>query len=302
MTFASRTIDGRMPGPRLLIIAGVHGDEYEPMAAVRRLATLLDPAALRGRATLVPVVNEPAFRRASRTAEDGLDLARTCPGRSDGTITEVIAAEISSLIRDSDFLIDLHTGGTRYTLAPLAGYMLHSDANVLEAQRRMARAFGFPLVWGTDASLSGRTLSVARDASVPAIYTERGGGGSFDPSGVEPLVEGCLNVMGELGMIERSPTQTTPRWEIEDTRRGSGYLQGCHRSPRDGFFERDARLKLFDRIRAGDSLGTVCDPLGESAIPVQAEVTGLLIGLHTSAAVAAGDGLAIVVETGDGDE
>ena len=45
----------------------------------------------------------------------------------------------------------------------------------------MARAFNLPLIWGTDASLEGRSLSVARDAAVPAIYAEYLGGGVFSP-------------------------------------------------------------------------------------------------------------------------
>ena len=50
---------------------------------------------------------------------------------------------------------------------PLVGYGLHGDESVLEGQRQMARAFNLPVVWGTDASLEGRSLSVARDANPP---------------------------------------------------------------------------------------------------------------------------------------
>src|SRR5947209_7577025 len=90
----SKVLAGRGEGPHLLITGGVHGDEFEPMAAVRRLLREIDPARLRGRITFVPVVNEPAFERGRRTAEDGLDLARTCPGRDDGSMTERIAASL----------------------------------------------------------------------------------------------------------------------------------------------------------------------------------------------------------------
>src|SRR5690242_8836241 len=108
----SKTIVGAQPGPRLLIVAGVHGDEYEPMEAVRRLIADITPEQLKGSVTLVPCVNEAAFRRASRVGEDQLDLARVCPGRPDGSITERIAHALSELIGRSDFFIDMHTGGT----------------------------------------------------------------------------------------------------------------------------------------------------------------------------------------------
>src|SRR5688500_15030903 len=102
----SKTIFGTPDGPHLLITGGVHGDEFEPMAAIRSLCHSLGAQDLRERVTVVPVVNEPTFRRGSRCTEDGLDLARTCPGRPDGTISEQIAQSLSSLIRSADYYID----------------------------------------------------------------------------------------------------------------------------------------------------------------------------------------------------
>ena len=176
MQLQKRVIEGRLPGPSLLITGGVHGDEFEPMIAVRRLMARPEWSQLRGRLTLAPVVNEAALARGSRVAEDGLDLARTCPGRANGSITEQAAHALSAMIREADYYIDLHTGGTALSVWPLAGYMLHANAEVLEKQRLMARAFNLPLIWGTDANLEGRSLSVARDANVPAIYAEYEGG------------------------------------------------------------------------------------------------------------------------------
>src|SRR6185437_995270 len=121
--------------------------------------------------------------------------------RSAGSVTERVAHALSRLIRSADFYVDLHTGGTRLRVLPLVGYMLHPDLGVLDAQRRMARAFGLPIIWGTDPSLNGRSLSVARDARIPAIYAEYHGGGGYDPEGVGAYVSGCLNVLTELGMI-----------------------------------------------------------------------------------------------------
>ena len=140
-----REIIGAQPGPHVLITGGVHGDEFEPMAALRQLGAEFSEqpglvAALRGRVTLVPVVNEAAFVRGQRVAEDQLDLARTCPGRAGGSVTERTAHALSALIRTADFYLDLHTGGTELAVFPLTGYMMHPRADVLETQRRMARA------------------------------------------------------------------------------------------------------------------------------------------------------------------
>jgi predicted deacylase len=290
---------GREPVPRVLVTGGVHGDEFEPMAAVRRLiGRFRDSPPVRGSATLVPVVNEPAFRRGSRVAEDGLDLARTCPGRADGSVTERIANELSLLIRDSDYYIDLHTGGTRLRVLPMVGYTLHADAAVLDAQRRMARAFGLPVVWGTDPNLEGRSLSVARDANVPAIYAEYHGGG-FDAAGVEAYVVGCLRVLADLGVTaDGPPAPASAPLVVEDPRPGSGHMQASHPSPREGFFE--PAVSLGQRVRAGEVLGTVTDVLGRERVPLPAACGGVVLVLHTFARVEAGAGLAVILPT-DGD-
>ena len=146
MLLTCHKFTGHLDGPHLLVTGGVHGDEFEPIAAIRRLIEMFTgppslSTELTGRVTFVPIVNEAAFLRGHRCAEDGLDLARKCPGRADGSVTEQTAHALSELIRQADFYIDLHTGGTELSVHPLAGYMLHEDPAVLAAQRRMARAF-----------------------------------------------------------------------------------------------------------------------------------------------------------------
>ena len=211
ITLQQQVIEGTQKGPNLLILGGVHGDEFESMAAIRRLLDHLDPAALRGRLTAIPVVNEAAYWRGQRTAEDELDLARTCPGRADGSITERTAHAVSEEIRRADYLIDLHSGGIVMEFYPTVGYTLHPDKAVLDVQRRMARALNMPIIWGTSAHLDGRTLSVARDAKVPAIYAEWMGGGTCDPQGADAYFEGCLERIGRTGHDRPHPAAPAHR-------------------------------------------------------------------------------------------
>ena len=294
MQLQMREIVGQQPGPHLLITAGVHGDEFEPMAAVRRLMTEIDPRSMRGKLTLVPVVNESAFRLGRRTGEDGQDLARTCPGRADGSLTEQVAFALSQLIRSADFYIDLHTGGTAYTVLPLSGYTLHLDPNVLAVQRRMAQVFGLDVVWGTDPNLDGRSLSVARDANVPAIYCEYLGGGRCDPTGIDAYVRGCRNVMIELGLLDGSPDIPRPPLIVEDQRPGAGHMQINHPSPCDGFFQ--PAVTLGQRVHVGELIGTVCDVLGQHVERIESRYTGVVIVLHTFPTVAKNDSVVVVME------
>ena len=85
---------------------------------------------------------------------------------------------------------------------PMSGYGLSDDPDRLGIQRRMARALNLPVIWGTCGNLDGRSLSVARDAGVPAIYTEYLGSGRCSPDGTDAYFEGCLNVMAEFGMLQ----------------------------------------------------------------------------------------------------
>ena len=290
----SITIEGQKNGPNLLILGGIHGDEFESMWAIRRLKSALLPEALRGSVTLVPVVNEGAFWRGERTAEDELDLARTCPGRADGSITERVAHAVSALIREADYLIDLHSGGLIMQFYPTAGYTLHPDKDVLDVQRRMARAFNMPIIWGTTSRLDGRTLSVARDARIPAIYAEWMGGGTCDPAGVEGYFEGCMNVMGELDMIERTQPASRTEHVVEDDRDNAGVIQANYSAPFAGFFE--PNIKLMDPVKPGDLIGVVTDHLGERREEIRSVQEGLVLCLRVYNRVYAGESLGAVLE------
>lgn len=295
MNLQTRRIDGNSPGPRLLILGGVHGDEFEPMVAARELLQRVRPEQLHGSLTVVPVVNEPAFLRGHRTAEDGLDLARTFPGRVDGSITEQIAHATTNLIQNADFVIDLHTGGTQLAVRPLAGYMLHSDPEILQWQRRMARAFGLSIIWGTSAELNGRSLSACRDANVPAIYVEYQGAAVCRESGVSAYVDGCLQVMSELQMLPHLQRQTFEEpLIVEDARPNSGHLQICNPAPCTGYWR--SCVELDQHVHRGETLGTVSDVLGDCVVPILAEQTGIVIVLRTYPRVFKDDALAVILE------
>ena len=288
-------IHGQQSGPHLLVSAGVHGDEFEPIRTVQVLAQTFEGNHERlqaGTLTLVPCVNERAFQLGQRCAEDGMDLARTCPGQSDGSVTEQAAAELSELIRSADYYIDLHTGGVAYELFPLAGYMLHSDRQVLDSQRKMAQAMNLPLVWGTSSQLEGRSLSVARDAGVPAIYCEHGGGSQVRTNAVNDYLTGVRRIMSQLGMARESPAAPSVRWNVEDDRPESGHLQVCNPSPLTGVFEPATRTGEI--IRRGEALGTVYS-LANTSAAVLSPCDGLVVMMRAFPRVLEGEALALVL-------
>ena len=111
--FSVTSCDSGLAGPRLVITAGVHGDEFESIECVHQLLDWVPENLRSGMVILVPVINEDAFLLGQRTGADGLDLARTCPGNPEGSLTERVAHELTELICTADYYIDMHTGGTR---------------------------------------------------------------------------------------------------------------------------------------------------------------------------------------------
>lgn len=295
VTLKTRTLVGPQPGPHLLVIGGVHGDEFEPMLTCRRLLAEIDESQLRGKLTVIPCVNEPAFARCHRTGEDGLDLARVCPGDPAGTPTRQIAAALSHEIRNADALIDLHTAGQRYHMLRLSGYTLHPDAQVLATQRALARAFGLPIVWGTNPRFNGTSLSVARDAGKPAIYVENGGGATYDLGRVEQNVFGCRQAMRVLGLLDEPVEPQSPRYVVEDDRDHSGHLQRQHPSPATGFFQ--AAVQLGDVVAPDQVIGHVVDHLGDERHEVRAADAGTVLFLRVYPSVQKDESLMALLPT-----
>lgn len=293
-----RRFQGRGDGPRLLITGGVHGDEFEPMRAIRALIADLDARRFcleKGQLVLIPCVNEGAFLRGDRVADDGLDLARVCPGKRDGSPTEQVAAALSEQIAAADYYIDLHTGGTELSVQPMTGYTLHTDRRVLAEQRQMADAFNLPVIWGTCGTLDGRSLSVARDHCVPAIYAEFLGGARCSDIGVFAYVQGCMNVLHYLEMYEGPPSMRQTKLIVEDPRDGSGHMQVCNPSPIDGDFQ--PLVSLGAEVHRGETIGYVTDVLGEQVIEIHAAFDGRVHVLRTFPRVRQGESVGVILGT-----
>lgn len=284
------TIDSGCEGPSVLVTAGVHGDEHEPIIAANNLITILSPQLKKGKVTIVPIVNSTAVAKGSRYGADGLDLARVCPGNSQGSVTEMDAAKISALIMHSDYLIDMHTGGKLFDIYPLAGYMLHPNSNVLDQQRAMAMAFGQPIIWGTDHEPNGRTLSVARDHNIPAIYVEYGGGIAARDEIVHAYTIGCVSVLKKLAMIDTAEEiYRAPEHIVEDPTPQQGHLQAKMPSPAEGIFV--PAVELGQMIVAGEHWGDIVDLETAKHIKVFAELSGMVLFLRVDARVNIGESL-----------
>jgi predicted deacylase len=279
------TVQGDQSGPHLTVIAGVHGCEYTSIAAAREFARSLDPAQLRGRITVAPLVNPLAFwaRSPFVVPADGKNLNRTFPGDPDGTPTEVIAHHLTrTFIEPTDYLIDLHAGDLPEALEPFAMY---DESPVESASRELAVAYGLAHVvrqTGMERTVGGTTSAVSADLGKPAITAESGQQGVLDRPSVDRHLAGLAGVCAHLGIMSGTVNPATTLREYQ----GWNWL----RTPVAGWWE--PAVSVGDDVPAGGLIGVVTDILGDGRHEVRAPADGVPLFITSSPAVEA-DGLLI---------
>ena len=80
-----------VPGPTLLLMGGMHGDEVNGIETIRRLVRreLIRP--LRGSVIAIPILNIYGFLNFSRDVPDGKDVNRSFPGFPRGSLAGRVA-------------------------------------------------------------------------------------------------------------------------------------------------------------------------------------------------------------------
>ncbi|RZI75003.1 MAG: succinylglutamate desuccinylase [Variovorax sp.] len=111
---SSHAFAALQPGPRLIVIGGVHGNETCGTAGIERVRAELDDGSLtllRGQLTMVPVANPLARRRMQREGERNLNRlfqptpAGQVPADYEARITDLLCP----LLDRHDVLLDLHS-------------------------------------------------------------------------------------------------------------------------------------------------------------------------------------------------
>jgi predicted deacylase len=278
--------NGRAAGPLVVVLAGIHGDEYEGILSIPEIYARLEPAALRGTVVCVPVCNVPAFVTATRSSPiDGANMARVFPGDPGGTITQRIAYWLGErLMRHADLIVDLHSAGVAYNLPMLIGYYRPSNETG-QRTRQLAEDFGADVVWAHPDFAPGRTMSFAAERNIPGLYTEAPGGGRVRPKDFITMVEGVLNCLQTMGMLTGRPPVKRATHHLF----GSGDLDHIINASTAGIFV--AHTQLLSDVRKGDVLGEVRDVTGQSLETLHAPVDGVIITMRGLLRVNAGDGL-----------
>ena len=106
---------GEKPGPTVVIIGGVHGDEAASYLAARELVKWRVES---GTLVLVPDGNPPAIRAKKRFV--GRNMNALFPGKAKGDLNERLAAQLWNLMRESkpDLVLTLHESRDFYANNP----------------------------------------------------------------------------------------------------------------------------------------------------------------------------------------
>jgi len=279
---------GKHAGKTILVLGGVHGDEYEGPMAIHQLFRSLDPREMRGDFLAVPICNSLAFAAKRRTTpQDGKNLARCFPGKPRGTVTERIAHALHhQFIARADFAIDLHSSGSQWTMPTLSGY--NSGKPALErVQHEACLRFGAPVVWGSPYA-PGRTLSSAYDLDIPSLYTETAGQNGCQGRDVDLYANGVRNVMVMLGILPSRYASRVARPKLIIKERGGyGNLDTAVKANHDGLFV--ARRNVLDRVNKGELIGELFRPDGKLLQTFRANRGGRLFLIRHASPTRQGD-------------
>ena len=273
------------PGRGLVAFGSTHGNELEGPVAIKRLLAAIDPAAVRGRVILVPVLNPSAFRSGTRDAvdDDGVNLNRAfvdAAGRTPALAG--ISHRIAAFVRESIWprvhvVIDIHSGGLVAKMPHLASYHPIEDPALAKATEETARWFGTPFVMTYQNATPGLLTSEAERLGKITVGTELGFGTSIDPRGVAYARQGILaaairhgQLRGEIQPIAHHRDGSQRRIEIVD--------RACFvPAPFAGHFE--PVLEIGQDAKAGDVVGWLhdFDRIDEEPWAARAAVDGAVL-------------------------
>jgi predicted deacylase len=277
-------VSGAQPGRRFVLTAGIHAAEYTGILAAIRLGRLLQPQHTHGTIVVIPLLNRPGFyeRCIYVNPEDGDNLNRVFPGSPDGPWSERFAYHLlNDIVVQCDWAMDLHAGDMIEDLEPFVIYRQTGQAEVDRVSKQMASSYG--VRWATVAVPSGERpgmlYAAAAERGVPAIIAESGRCGLVEEDAIQRHVDGVLNVWRTLGLLTDAPARAVEPPQVLSE---FAWLRSDH----EGIF--DCRVRVNDRVTAGQTLGQMLDLLGNPLAEIRSPADGVVLFTVTSPAIKQG--------------
>jgi predicted deacylase len=276
-----RTVFGRGSGPRVAIVAGLHGDELEGLYVCHRLAAWLEellrsnPDALTGTVELYPAVNTLGLDTLTR----GLpvfdtDLNRAFPGSASGPLPSRLAAALMSALSGAALVVDIHASNIYLREIPQVRINQDFEALLVPIANRM----NMDLIWlhGAATVLETTVAHSLNSSGTACLVVEMGVGMRISPDYCDQLVAGILSVWKDRGVLaaEVDVPETLHTALIADD--SNVHFLNAQTS---GMFL--PTTSHWTDVRRGELLGTVVSPFrGDILSEVRSPVDGVLFTLR----------------------
>ncbi|MEM1409801.1 MAG: succinylglutamate desuccinylase/aspartoacylase family protein [Pseudomonadota bacterium] len=278
MSLTTHVIHGRKDGPTVFVSGAIHGDEIIGVEIIQRLNAMKVINQVRGTLILIPVVNAYGFVSQSRYLPDRRDLNRSFPGSANGPLASQLAHRfMTDIVAHCDLEIDLHTGAIHRANLPQIRAEL-DNPEVLE----LAQAFGASIMLNAQLR-DGSLREAAQQKGCKILLYEAGEALRYDETAIRIGVRGVLSVLRHVGMLTAAKSKEKGFVPIRSD--SSHWL----RAPIGGVMR--ARKTLGDRVRKGQVVADISDPLGELSDEVTARYSGIVIGRTNLPVVNRGDAL-----------
>ena len=211
---------GRRPGPTLICVAGIHGNEPAGVHAVRRVLKALEDRRSEIQGRFVALAgNIAALQRGRRFVDRDLNRAWTSArilqlrteGTAGGTVEDreqvELLEEIEHVLESADgpvYALDLHT-----TSGPGGIFSAFTDSL---PHREFASHFPVPMIFGLEELVDGTLLNLLSEHGIVALTVETGQ--HDEPEAVDRAEAAIWIALVSAGLL---PEALVP--EVEDARR-----------------------------------------------------------------------------------
>lgn len=264
------------PGPTLLLMGGMHGDEINGVEIVRRIMAKKFHKPKIGSVICIPILNIYGFLNFSRQVPDGKDVNRSFPGTKNGSLASQIAYQLrSEILPLIDYGLDFHTGGARINNFPqIRGYMQDP------VNKELADAFGSRFIINSPY----RPKSLRRQASLinkNILVYEAGESLRLRKNAVDAGVEGALRVMKHLGMRDEAPAPLLESITIKSSSWVRASAAGLYHS----------FVRPGDSIEKNQTVGMITGPYGDFEKAVKSKTSGYVLSVNNIPVINRGDAL-----------
>ncbi|AUC86585.1 succinylglutamate desuccinylase [Polaribacter sp. ALD11] len=264
------------PGPVVLLLAGIHGDETNGVGIIREIISLKLNKPKSGTIICIPVFNIFGYLIQTREFPDGRDLNRMFPGTVSGSLASQFAYQFTKEIAPFvDYVIDFHTGGgERDNIAQIR--CSKDDEKALE----LAKVFNPPMIVFSE-NITKSLRDTLHKMGKTVLLFEGGKSKELNPTIINEGVNGTKNVLIRLGLIEGEITvRATPVFVHK-----AKWL----RASDSGMFK--IRVANGSFVKKKEILGVIQDPFGEFNKKVYAPFNCHIFCINKTPIVNKGDAL-----------